>query len=141
MPEDDPDPWRDLVLTRIIEPRLEGAWFVYDYPASQAALARLRPGEPSVAERFEFYLDGVELANGFVELTDAAEQRARFEAENAARRAAGLPVMPLDERLLAALAAGLPECAGMALGLDRVLMLAAGRASLAEVLAFPFGRA
>ncbi len=141
LPEDDPDPWRDLVLTTLVEPCLEGAWFVCDYPASQAALARLRSDDPAVAERFELYLDGVELANGFVELGDAVEQRARFEAENAARSAAGLPEMPLDERLLAALEAGLPDCAGIALGFDRLLMYAAGRADIREVLAFPFERA
>ena len=139
MPIDETDPWLDLLLTHCIEPRLaQGRLvFVYDYPASQAALARLRPGDPPVGERFEAYLNGVELANGFHELGDAEEQRHRFEAENAARQALGLPVMPLDERLLAALAAGLPDCAGVALGFDRLAMLAAGCSSLAEVLAFP----
>ena len=139
MPTNDPDPWLDLLLTHCIEPRLGVGrlTFVYDYPASQAALARLRPGDPPVGERFELYLNGVELANGFHELGDAGEQRRRFEAENAARRALGLPVMPVDENLLAALKAGLPNCAGVALGFDRLVMLATGRESLAEVLAFP----
>lgn len=140
---DDPDPWLDLLLTHCIEPQLgQGrlSW-VYDYPASQAALARLRPGDPPVGERFELYLNGLELANGFHELGDAAEQRRRFERENAARRASGLPVMPVDEHLLAALEAGLPDCAGVALGFDRLAMLAAGKKSLAEVLAFPLDRA
>ena len=139
MPADDADPWLDLLLTHCIEPRLGAGrlTFVYDYPASQAALARLRPGEPPVGERFELYLNGVELANGFHELGDAGEQRRRFEAENAARRALGLPVMPMDENLLAALEAGLPDCAGVALGFDRLAMLAAGKAFIQDVIAFP----
>jgi len=143
MPADDADPWLDLLLTHWIEPRLESGrlTFVYDYPATQAALARLRPGDPPVGERFELYVGGVELANGFHELGDATEQRHRFELENAARQARGLPLMPVDEDLLAALAAGLPACAGVALGFDRLVMLAAGKASLAEVMAFPVGRA
>ncbi|MFO1424117.1 MAG: EF-P lysine aminoacylase EpmA [Candidatus Competibacteraceae bacterium] len=145
MPLDDADPWLDLLLTHCIEPRLGMGMgrltFVYDYPASQAALARLRPGDPPVGERFELYLNGIELANGFHELGDAGEQRRRFDQENVTRQALGLPVMPVDNNLLAALAAGLPDCAGVALGFDRLVMLAAGKASLAEVLAFPFERA
>ena len=139
---DDPDPWRDLLLTHVIEPRLTGrALFVYDYPASQAALARLNPADPRVAERFELFVDGVELANGFRELTNADEQRRRFEAELAARARAGLPPVPVDQRLLAALEAGLPECSGVAVGVDRLLMLASGASDLASVLAFPVERA
>ena len=143
MPAGATDPWLDLLLTHCIEPHLGPGRlaFVYDYPASQAALARLRPGEPPVGERFELYVGGVELANGFHELGDAGEQRRRFDAENAARRVLGLPVMPVDENLLAALDAGLPDCAGVALGFDRLVMLAAGKASLAEVLAFPWDHA
>ena len=143
MPADDPDPWLDLLLTHHIEPRLGPGrlTFVYDYPASQAALARLRPGDPPVGERFELYVNGVELANGFHELGDAEEQRRRFERENAVRQASGLPVMAVDEHLLAALGTGLPDCAGVALGFDRLAMLAAGKKSLAEVLAFPLDRA
>lgn len=139
MPTDDVDPWLDLLLTHVIEPHLgQGRLsFVYDYPVSQAALARLRFDDPPVGERFELYLNGLELANGFHELGDAGEQRRRFEAENAARHAQGLPMMPVDERLLAALAAGLPECAGVALGFDRLVMLAAGKATIQEVIAFP----
>jgi elongation factor P--(R)-beta-lysine ligase len=143
MPTDDTDPWLDLLLTHWIEPRLgQGRLtFIHDYPASQAALARLRPGDPPVGERFELYLNGLELANGFHELGDADEQRRRFEAENAARRARGVPVMPLDESLLDALAAGLPDCAGVALGFDRLVMLAAGKDAIQEVMAFPLERA
>ncbi len=139
MPLADVDPWLDLLLTHCIEPELgQGRLsFVYDYPASQAALARLRPGDPPIGERFELYLNGVELANGFHELGDAREQRRRFEAENARRQALGLPAVPIDEPLLAALASGLPDCAGVALGLDRLVMLAAGKTSIQEVIAFP----
>lgn len=137
---DDPDPWRDHLFTRGIEPALTPGrpWFVYHYPASQAALARVDLGtSPPVAERFELYLNGVELANGFQELNDAAEQRRRFDAENAARARHGLPPVPRDERLLAALDA-LPDCAGVALGVDRLLMLASGATRLDDVLTLPF---
>ncbi len=134
----DRDTWLDLLMSHALEPGLGRGrpTFVYDYPASQAALARLRPGPPPVAERFEVYLEGVELANGFHELSDAVEQRARFEADNRRRRAEGLPPMPIDERLLAALDSGLPDCAGVALGVDRLAMLACGATRLAEVLAW-----
>jgi lysyl-tRNA synthetase class 2 len=137
------DAWLDLLLSHVVEPRLGAGrlTFVHDYPASQAALARLLPGEPPRAARFELYLGGVELANGFHELGDAAEQRARFERQHRVRAAAGLPDVPLDERLLAALAHGLPECAGVALGIDRLVMVAAGARSIDEVLAFPLARA
>jgi lysyl-tRNA synthetase class 2 len=137
------DAWLDLLMTHCVEPGFDAAAItvVYDYPASQAALARVRPGDPPVAERFEVYVGGMELANGFRELADAAEQRARFTADNARRRVERLPEMPLDERLLAALDAGLPDCSGVALGLDRLLMLAVGAQDLAEVLAFPLERA
>lgn len=139
----DPDGWLDLVASELVYPRLgrRGLTFIYDYPASQAALARVRAGDPPVAERFEAFLHGIELANGFHELTDAAEQRRRFVADRDYRRAHGLPEVPLDENLLAALESGLPDCAGVALGLDRVLMLAAGAQSLDQVIAFPSGRA
>lgn len=135
------DDWRDLVLTHVIEPQLDGLVFVSGYPASQAALARVSDGAPPVAERFECYLDGMELANGFHELADDDEQRRRFDAENRARAAAGLPQMPLDEHLLAALRAGLPDCSGVALGIDRLMMCAIGARSIEEVLAFPIARA
>ena len=115
--------------------------FVHRYPASQAALARLDPSDPRFALRFELYGEGVELANGFRELASAVEQRARFEHDQAVRARRCLPVRPLDERLLAALAAGLPDCAGVAVGFDRVLMLAAGAVRLDDVLSFPIERA
>jgi len=133
------DEWLELLVGARVGPRLgRGALsFVRGYPASQAALARLDPQDPRTAQRFELYCDGVELANGFHELTAAPEQRARFEADNVERRRRGLPEGALDERLLAALAAGLPDCAGVALGFDRTLMLATGAARIEEVLAFP----
>ncbi len=138
----DRDAWLDLLMSHCIEPRLpDGLCFVHDYPASQAALARLRPGDPPVAERFELYLDRVELANGFHELADAAEQRRRFEGDLARRRAEGRPGPPLDEALLQALAAGLPDCSGVALGVDRLLMRVVGADRIDQVLAFPIDRA
>ncbi len=135
------DAWRDLVLVHCVEPALPPSVFLHDYPASQAALARIRPGDPPVAERFECYLGGMELANGFLELTDPVEQRRRFEAENRARAAAGLEPLPIDEAFLAALEAGLPECAGVALGVDRLLMWLTGADAIDAVLAFPWERA
>ena len=137
------DEWLELLVAARVGPQLgRGALtFVHGYPASQAALARLDPQDPRTAQRFELYCDGVELANGFHELAAAAEQRARFEADNAERRRRGLPEGALDERLLAALAAGLPDCAGVALGFDRTVMLATGAARIEEVLAFPTERA
>jgi lysyl-tRNA synthetase class 2 len=113
--------------------------FVHDYPASQAALARLKPTVPPVAARFEVFSAGIELANGFHELTDAAEQRRRFVAEREARLRAGRHAPPLDEKLLAALAAGLPDCAGVALGFDRLVALAAGHDNVAAAVALAHG--
>ena len=136
-------PWLDLLMTHVIEAQLgrDCLCFVYDYPADQASLARIRPGAPAVAERFELYVQGVELANGFRELADSAEQRRRFEQDNLARKARGLPLLPIDEHLLAALAHGLPNCAGVALGFDRLMMLAAGASAIQDVIAFPIDRA
>ena len=111
------------------------------YPASQAALARLDPADPRIALRFELYGDGLELANGFEELADSAEQAARFAADNAERQARGHAALPVDSRLLAALAHGLPACSGVAVGFDRVAMLALGARHIDEVLAFPLERA
>jgi lysyl-tRNA synthetase class 2 len=133
----------ELLMGTVIGPRLGlgGLTFVHGYPASQAALARLDPQDARAAERFELYGEGIELANGFHELAAASEQRARFEADNAERRRRGLSVYPLDERLLAALESGLPDCAGVALGFDRTVMLATGARHIDEVLAFPTTRA
>lgn len=141
--EVDRDTWLQLLLARVIEPELGRGrpTFVLDFPASQAALARLRPGDPPVAERFEVYVEGIELANGFHELADAAEQRRRFAADLAQRRARGLEDVTVDERLLAALESGFPDCAGVALGVDRLLMLATGAERLEDVVAFTFEHA
>lgn len=137
------DVLRDLLLTHLIEPHLGRGHvtLLYDYPASQAALARVRPGNPPLAERFELYLDGVELANGFHELSDAGEQQRRFERNLELRKSMGLMEVPTDAHLLAALHSGLPDCAGVALGIDRLVMLAAGANSLKEVITFPIDRA
>jgi elongation factor P--(R)-beta-lysine ligase len=139
----DRDALLELLMGALVGPRLghQTLTFVHGYPASQAALARLDPGDARTAQRFELYCDGIELANGFNELSDANEQRARFMRENLARGQRGLPVAAPDERLLAALQAGLPECAGVALGFERVLMLATGARHIDEVLAFPTARA
>ena len=136
------DGWLDLILSHSVEPNLgrDGLCFLTDYPASQAALARLNPANPAVAERFELYYRGVELANGFHELGDSAEQRKRFESELADRAAQGRETPPLDEWLLAALQSGLPECSGVALGVDRLVMLALGADSLEQVIAFGIER-
>lgn len=134
----DRDGWLDLLFTHFIEPNLgrDGVQFVVDYPPSQAALSQLITNVQgqSVAARFEGYFKGMELCNGFRELTDADEQRARFERDNAKRRAAGLAQMPIDENFIAALEAGLPECAGVALGVDRLLMLAEHATTIQEVV-------
>ena len=140
---DGSDPWLDLLLSRFIEPELGRGTpcFVYDFPASKAALARIRPGDPPVAERFELYGEGLELANGFHELGDPVEQRRRFERDLERRHRGGRPEVPMDRRLLAALEQGFPDCAGVALGIDRLLMLRIGARSIDEVLAFPLERA
>jgi lysyl-tRNA synthetase class 2 len=138
-PELGPDALLDLALACCIVPRWprETAVFLYDYPATQAALAALKPGDPTVAARFEVFINGVEIGNGFHELTDAAEQGARFEADLAARRRAGLPAVPVDEALLAALETGLPACAGVAIGLDRLLAVLADADRVAAVMDWP----
>lgn len=135
----------DLLFAFVIEPALglDRPVFVFDFPAVQASLAQVVVNDDGdrVAARCEVYVRGMELANGYFELTDAAEQRRRFAADNAAREARGLPEIPLDEHFLAALAAGLPACAGIALGVDRLLMLRTGAASLDQVQAFAAPRA
>jgi lysyl-tRNA synthetase class 2 len=137
------DDWLDLLLTHRLQPSFAGNEMlaVYDYPASQAALARIRPGNPPVAERFELYLGPLELANGYHELTDPAEQRARFNRDIELRLTRGAPMPPIDENLLASLQSGLPDCAGVALGVDRLLMAMLQVTSIDSVLAFPFASA
>lgn len=136
------DDWLDLLMTHRLQPAFprDQLLAVYDYPASQCALAKIRDDDPPVAERFELYLGPLELANGYHELSDASEQRARFERDVAVRQARGHGAPPIDEALLAALAEGLPACAGVALGVDRLLMAMAGVDRIADVLAFDFGR-
>jgi lysyl-tRNA synthetase class 2 len=143
----DRDARLDLLMGFVVGPKLGRVQptFICDYPASQASLARLKPRAsphaPQVAARFELYIDGLELANGFHELANASEQRQRFSADLAARVARDQQLPAMDENLLAALDAGLPDCAGVALGLDRVLALATGANSLADVVSFDINRA
>ncbi len=140
----DRDLWLDLLMSHLVAPGLAGEEmvFVHDYPESQAALARTAEVDGiTVGQRFELFVDGMELANGFFELGDAAEQRRRFERDNQRREDAGLPRRPLDEALLQALEAGLPDCSGVALGIDRLLMLQRGESDIRRVLAFDWERA
>ena len=137
------DDWLDLLITHRLQPEFpaDRITVIRDWPASQCALARIRPGEPPLAERFELYLGHHELANGYHELTDAVEQRQRFKRDLRLResRIASLP--SLDERLLGALAQGMPACAGVALGVDRLLMAMMGSERIADVLAYEFREA
>ena len=142
------DDWLDLLMTHVVQPAFppDRITVVHDWPASQCALAKIRQpapgsGDPAVAERFELYLGGLELANGYHELADAGEQRRRFQRDLGVRAARGAAIQPLDQRLLAALAAGLPDCAGVAVGVERLLMALAGTDRIAGVLAFDFPRA
>ncbi|MDP9140446.1 MAG: EF-P lysine aminoacylase EpmA [Pseudomonadota bacterium] len=139
----DADFWLDLLMSHVVGPQLgrDAPQFVYDFPATQAALSRVRSGTPPLAERFELFWRGIELANGFHELTDAAEQQRRFEADQQARTTLGRGVPPCDAHLIDALTHGMPPCAGVAVGLDRVLMLKLGLSSLEQVLAFAADRA
>ena len=135
--------WLDLLWVIGIEPALQDrACFVYDFPIEQAALARLGDSEGrAVAHRFELVIQGVELANGFWELTDADEQHGRFEADNQHRECSGQPRVEPDERLLQALRAGLPDCAGVALGFDRLVALSSGYRQVADALALAWDQA
>ena len=139
----DQNEWLDLLISEIVQPALPGNAFtvVYDYPPEQAALARIRPGNPSLAERFEVYLGRIELANGYQELTDAEEQRRRFEREIRDSQARGEDPGPYDRMLVAALENGLPECSGVALGVDRLLMAMLKLDDIDSVLAFSADRA
>lgn len=141
--EEDRDTLLQLLFTVGVEPYIgrDKPAFVYHFPASQASLAEISTEDHRVAERFEVYFKGIELANGFRELTDSREQRQRFDQDNRKRAERGLPQHPIDNNLLDALQHGMPECSGVALGVDRLVMLALGAESLSEVLAFPVGRA
>jgi len=140
--EEDRDTLLQLLFVTGVEPQIgkEKPAFVYHFPASQAALAEISTEDHRVAERFEVYFKGIELANGFRELTDSREQRQRFEQDNRKRAAMGLPQQPIDNNLLAALAHGMPECSGVALGVDRIVMLALKASQLSEVIAFSVDR-
>jgi lysyl-tRNA synthetase class 2 len=137
------DDWLDLLLTHRIQPSFarDRITVISDYPPSQCALAKIRYDAAPVAERFEVYVGPNELANGYHELTDGAEQRARFLQDNERRRVRRREELPLDENLLSALESRMPECAGVALGVERLLMAMAGTDDIAEVLAFPFAEA
>ncbi len=136
------DDWLDLLMSHRIEPWMDGQGMlvVHDFPASQCALARIRPGQPPVAERFELYLGRRELANGYHELNEPAEQAARFARDVEVRRARGLAEVPADRRLLDTLGS-MPDCAGVALGIERLLMHLAGADAIGDVLAYGFDRA
>jgi len=138
---DDVDTLLELLMSQVIEPTLgcNELTFIYDYPASQCALAKVAVDAEgaAVAQRFELYVEGVELANGYYELTDADEQLQRFMADLDERKRRGLVTLPADQKLLAALQSGMPDCAGVALGLDRLLMLMAGADSIRDVITFP----
>jgi lysyl-tRNA synthetase class 2 len=138
------DDWLQVLFAYYIEPKLMGnaPWIVYNYPASQAALAKLQQENGiDVAARFEVYVRGVELANGYYELTDPQQQLTRFRQDQIIRKQLQKPFMAIDDRLLAALEAGLPACSGIALGVDRLIMLAVNAANIREVIAFPIDRA
>ena len=128
----------DLTFNTVIAPKLKKntITFIYDFPVNQAALAKIKPGEPPVAARFEALLQGIELANGFAELTDSKEQKLRFENEQKNRQRAGQHVPPIDKSFLSALSHGLPNCAGVAIGLDRLLAIALGLESISETMSF-----
>ncbi|CAK4069929.1 elongation factor P--(R)-beta-lysine ligase [Vibrio sp. 16] len=142
-PEDDRDTLLQLLFSIGVEAKIgqKTPAFVYDFPASQAALAKINRQDPRVADRFELYFKGIELANGFHELDNPKEQLKRFEQDNAKRVEMGLEPQPIDHNLIAALESGLPECAGVALGVDRLIMLAIGCDHIDQVTAFPFPRA
>lgn len=139
----DRDTLLQFLFTHIIEPTLgfNQPLFVHDFPASQAALAKIDPQNPDIALRFEVYIEGLECANGFEELIDVTEQRRRFEQDNCKRKAIGFPNIAIDQRFLAALETGLPPCSGVALGLDRLLMTKVKTKRIDDVISFPADRA
>lgn len=138
---DDRDGWLDLLLTDVVQPQLVAPTILYNYPPSQAALAEIVSDPLPVAKRFEFYWQGIELANGYQELRDPEELRRRNSMQNTARRRDGKETLPEESRLLQAMQVGLPSCAGVALGFDRLVMAALGAKNLREVIAFPIERA
>jgi lysyl-tRNA synthetase class 2 len=141
--EEKRDAWLDRLLVECVQPHLGDGrpTILYDFPASQAALARIRDDGRPVAERFELFLRGVELANGYYELLDPGELRGRWRKISAQRASDGKYALPGSDRLVSAMTQGLPPCAGVALGFDRLVMLAAGAQTIAEVMPFPVDRA
>ncbi|NQY62544.1 MAG: elongation factor P--(R)-beta-lysine ligase [Alteromonadaceae bacterium] len=141
--EHDLDTLLQFVFCELIEPNIgkKAPCFVYNFPRSQASLAKINQDDPRVADRFECYYLGIELANGFHELTDASQQLQRFEQDNIKRVASKLPVRPIDHSFINALENGLPECSGVALGIDRLIMLALQIENIEQVLTFPIERA
>jgi lysyl-tRNA synthetase class 2 len=135
--------WLDFLFSFCVQPHLgkNALCLIYDYPACQSSLARLNVTNPLLTERVEVFINGVELGNGFYELTHAAEQNARFDAEIAMRKNEHLPLAIKDTRLISALEAGLPDCAGIAIGLDRLLMMLEKSAAISDVLSFDVTRA
>jgi lysyl-tRNA synthetase class 2 len=140
---DDRDAWLDLLLGDVVAPgfRTDGLTVLRHFPASKAALARLCPADPQFSDRFEVFFGEVELANGYVELTDPELQRDRFERELDVRRSAGRNATPWDPLLIGALEAGLPDCAGVAVGVERLQMLHDNAEDIADVVTFTTGRA
>jgi len=140
---DDHSMWLDFIFSYKVQTTLEGysLAMVYGYPAIQSSLARINTEDSAVADRFEVFIKGIEIGNGFFELSDASEQEKRFDQENQCRQKKGLPVVQKDKHFLQALHAGLPDCSGIALGLDRLLMVMCNAQALDDVIAFPFERA
>ncbi len=139
----DRDGWLELLMSHVIEPRLAAmnlAVFIYDFPASQAQLAKIKKDESgnNVADRFELYIAGVEIANGYNELLDADELERRFTEDNKQRHQQAMSEMPIDNNLLAAMKSGIPECSGVALGFDRIIMLALNKQDIRSVQSFTF---
>ncbi|MCK4492600.1 MAG: EF-P lysine aminoacylase GenX [Methylococcales bacterium] len=141
--ENDHNLWCDYIFSFKIQPNLEAdyLYLIYHYPASQASLARINVDNPTVADRFEVFINGIELGNGFFELADEAEQQQRFDKEIQTRVRQKQPKVQKDQRFLAALNHGLPDCCGVAVGIDRLLMLLSGSNDIESVLAFPIDRA
>ena len=140
---DDHAMWLDFIFSYTVQPALANYFLcmVYGYPAIQSSLARINVENPAVSDRFEVFIKGIEIGNGFFELADADEQEKRFDQENAVRQKKGLRCVDKDKRFLEALTAGLPDCSGIALGLDRLLMVVSNVPALSDVIAFPFDRA
>ncbi|HHA19487.1 MAG TPA: EF-P lysine aminoacylase GenX, partial [Methylophaga sp.] len=140
--ENDHAMWLDFIFSFKVQPILvnQKISIIYGYPAIQSSLARINRENPLIADRFEVFINGVEIGNGFFELSDVAEQEQRFDQEISSRISKGLPAVEKDNLFLAALQSGLPDCSGIALGLDRLLMVIANVETLNDVMAFPFDR-